>query len=354
MNPGHIEQVESVIEHQTGGTQIYRETYEVHIDSGDFEDNWDPDELRAIIASRTGETPPEEPVEWRTRVQHGSYVIAITFESEMGLHPPMGPKQDLGRASFNKPDFGNMTVEPPDVNGAIDTGALKESIEQVGKALSHSFPQPGDHIDNALKKLDKVQNQLEVAVLEKGDAVLVESTAGSVLDGTIVGFPGETAQEETIGNVTVEEYWEEHGYDIPPDDPLVDIEIPNADQEYSFPACKVHYDLEQVSGISTEIKKRLEDKGIDKKTLLVGAEQEDLAEVEGIGNALAARIKADIGSPGDYHVDIHGPDESADESPEIEVCPHCESEFAIDSDAAVEGDQGELLCSLDCLHEEYR
>ena len=55
-------------------------------------------------------------------------------------------------------------------------------------------------------------------------------------------------------------------------------------------------DLSAISGVGEEKAEALREAGYEHVPVLVNASQSDLAEVEGIGNALAARIKADVGS----------------------------------------------------------
>jgi large subunit ribosomal protein L32e len=54
-------------------------------------------------------------------------------------------------------------------------------------------------------------------------------------------------------------------------------------------------ELEDVSGVGPSKADALRDAGFDSVEDVKAASQDDLAEVEGIGNALAARIKADVG-----------------------------------------------------------
>ncbi|WP_276301898.1 50S ribosomal protein L32e [Halorussus lipolyticus] len=54
-------------------------------------------------------------------------------------------------------------------------------------------------------------------------------------------------------------------------------------------------ELEDVSGVGPSKADALRDAGFESVEDVKGASQDDLSEVEGIGNALAARIKADVG-----------------------------------------------------------
>ena len=55
-------------------------------------------------------------------------------------------------------------------------------------------------------------------------------------------------------------------------------------------------ELESVSGVSERKARRLCDAGYRSVSQLKAAHQQDLSDVDGIGNALAARIKADVGN----------------------------------------------------------
>ncbi|WP_435154963.1 50S ribosomal protein L32e [Haladaptatus sp. DFWS20] len=53
--------------------------------------------------------------------------------------------------------------------------------------------------------------------------------------------------------------------------------------------------IEDISGVGESKAESLRDAGYESVEDIAGAEQSELAEVDGIGNALAARIKADVG-----------------------------------------------------------
>ncbi len=53
--------------------------------------------------------------------------------------------------------------------------------------------------------------------------------------------------------------------------------------------------IEDISGVGASKAESLREAGYDSVEAIMGADQSDLADVEGIGNALAARIKADVG-----------------------------------------------------------
>jgi large subunit ribosomal protein L32e len=75
-------------------------------------------------------------------------------------------------------------------------------------------------------------------------------------------------------------------------------------------------ELTEVSGVGEEKAEALRAAGFDTVADLERAGQSDLADVEGIGNALAARIKADVGG---LEVDEETETEVEDETPEEET-----------------------------------
>ncbi|MEF8758142.1 MAG: 50S ribosomal protein L32e [Halobacteriales archaeon] len=72
-------------------------------------------------------------------------------------------------------------------------------------------------------------------------------------------------------------------------------------------------ELEEISGVGESKADALREAGYDSLEAVKGASQSDLADVEGIGNALAARIKADVG---DLEVSEEAEAEIEEEEPE--------------------------------------
>ncbi|WP_435359052.1 50S ribosomal protein L32e [Haloarchaeobius sp. DFWS5] len=87
-------------------------------------------------------------------------------------------------------------------------------------------------------------------------------------------------------------------------------------------------ELEDISGVGSAKADALRDAGYENVEDIKKASQSDLAEVEGIGNALAARIKADVGDlevSEDTEAEIEG-DEEEDEA-EAEAAEDVETEL---------------------------
>lgn len=80
-------------------------------------------------------------------------------------------------------------------------------------------------------------------------------------------------------------------------------------------------ELEDISGIGPSKADTLRDAGYETITDLQAASQSELADLEGIGNALAARIKADVGG-----LEIEEETEAEVEEPEAEEAEEAEEE----------------------------
>ncbi|PSP80195.1 50S ribosomal protein L32e [Halobacteriales archaeon QS_1_68_20] len=78
-------------------------------------------------------------------------------------------------------------------------------------------------------------------------------------------------------------------------------------------------DIEDIGGVGASKADALRDAGFDSVEAIREADQEELAEVEGIGNALAARIKADVDDvevDEDAEAEVEEADDEADEAEE--------------------------------------
>ncbi|WP_266078272.1 50S ribosomal protein L32e [Haladaptatus caseinilyticus] len=78
--------------------------------------------------------------------------------------------------------------------------------------------------------------------------------------------------------------------------------------------------IEDISGVGESKAESLRDAGYESVEDIAGAEQSELAEVDGIGNALAARIKADVGAlEVEEETEAEIEDETEEEEPEEDV-----------------------------------
>jgi len=97
-------------------------------------------------------------------------------------------------------------------------------------------------------------------------------------------------------------------------------------------------DLTDISGVGDAKADALREAGFETVEDVRGADQSELAEAEGVGNALAARIKADVGgleveSETEAEVEEEGEDEAAaDEDVETELQPRGHADKTPDLD----------------------
>jgi len=113
--------------------------------------------------------------------------------------------------------------------------------------------------------------------------------------------------KDDVGDLEVEE-------DDSEDDSSADSESTDADDESDDSEADAEdRDLDDISGVGASKADALRDAGYTTLDDVRGASQSDLSGVEGVGNALAARIKADVG---DLDVDAEPEGEVEDEGPE--------------------------------------
>ncbi len=105
-------------------------------------------------------------------------------------------------------------------------------------------------------------------------------------------------------------------------------------------------ELEDISGVGAAKADSLREAGFETIEDVQDATQDDLAEVDGIGNALAARIKADVGEleieeDTEAEIEDEEPDEAEEESVETELRPRGHAEKTPDLDEETERLLGE-------------
>lgn len=140
--------------------------------------------------------------------------------------------------------------------------------------------------------------------IEPGDLVY-----GTNIEGYEVGvefrsyssMPVSTIEADWHTNAhTVAEYWEDDSV-VSRDDHTVNVEY--MDSTYTFPATKVRLrSLTDIGGVGSPEAEVLEEAGYENIVDLMMTPHYELAEVEGIGQALAARIKADAGDVSHLHL----------------------------------------------------
>lgn len=138
-------------------------------------------------------------------------------------------------------------------------------------------------------------------VVEKGDDVVVESRNGTY---TLAEF--HSVEPDLIGEYearfsdehdTLANFWLEDE-EVGERDRVILVFI--GEDEYAYPATKVELpSITEVSGVGSTNAKILKNGGYRNWVDLMQADQSDLSSVDSVGNALAARIKAEVGSIGD-------------------------------------------------------
>jgi large subunit ribosomal protein L32e len=102
-------------------------------------------------------------------------------------------------------------------------------------------------------------------------------------------------------------------------------------------------ELEDISGVGAKKAEALREAGYETVEDVKAASQAELAEVDGIGNALAARIKADVGGlevaeedEAEAEIEEEAPEEEPDEEVETELRPrgHAEKTPELDDETA--------------------
>jgi large subunit ribosomal protein L32e len=120
--------------------------------------------------------------------------------------------------------------------------------------------------------------------------------------------------------------------------PPADVDADEADEADA--ADDVPEELTGISGVSEGRAEALRDAGYGSVTDVRGASQEDLAAVEGIGTALAARIKADVGdvevgeAEGDIEEAEPAPEEEEAAETELQARGHAEKTPELDEEEA--------------------
>ncbi len=134
--------------------------------------------------------------------------------------------------------------------------------------------------------------------------------------------PEAEAADEESAEVATDEETTEVEESVAEDAADAETEDESADTDEE-PADDGPSSLEDISGVGPSKADALRDEGYDSIEDVQAASQSDLAEVEGIGNALAARIKADVGgleveAEAEGEVEEAEP-EAAEEAEEVET-----------------------------------
>lgn len=249
----------------------------------------------------------------------------------------------------------DFNVEVEELTGNEVEEIVSQSIEDVARNISQSvesmqevFSSVAEQISDLAtelptKEIIKIQEELAINDFSEGDLVACENTDGTYNYGKIKS-ESRVAREVLVGDDTLVEYWDDAGHNIEGSEIVYKVET--SDIVLDYPVSKIHLGVRSVSGVGYSQAEALREAGYHRKFDLMRASQSDLSEIDGIGNGLAARIKANIGT-----VNLFGDPNT--ERQEIIQCPVCDKKFPSNSAKAIEGDDGELFCSLNCLHEVY-
>lgn len=242
------------------------------------------------------------------------------------------------------------------IEGAME--GMAETFSEIASAMAPALSEAASSMEGMTEVMNQYMNKINA--LQKGDPLIAEMREGGTIEVELRKLLDDTAEEvyfhtEHEGRVSVAEYWEDDP-EVSPDDRAVLVDLPNASENpYSFPSSKVEIaGLETIAGVGSNKADALREAGFGTYLDVRLASQQELSEVDGIGNALAARMKADVGEPeGDGQISVDGFSVQARDVQAHCSNPDCEEEISSESPDAVEGDQGELYCSLNCLHEVY-
>lgn len=224
-----------------------------------------------------------------------------------------------------------------------------EATEAMGHRVIESMGELSEAVTESVMAESITTNDWILEDIETGTAVIVENRDGTHTHGEVRQIVKETVQDFNVSGTsnTLYEYWDE---EIEPKEKVVKVSIADAGQSYDYPHSKISIDTQELSGIGNSKAGALRDNGFHTVTDVYEATQQKLAAIDGIGNALAARAKAS--AKNDFSIAEKSiPDGSIHIGYE---CPNCEDSFYEDSPEAIEGDEGKMYCSLECLNMVYQ
>ena len=227
------------------------------------------------------------------------------------------------------------------------------NLKEVNKELSKAITNLSEAVASDVMASINTMNDWLLKDIEQGTKVIVENKDGSTVYGKVREVIDDVAQDYYLhdNGPTLYEYWDKK---IAPMEKPVKVSITNSPKAYDYPQSKLSIDVEELSGIGEHKAQALHEAGIKTVEGAHEATQEELSEVDGIGNALAARAKSSISS--DFHIgersELHANDEVPDGATHVaNVCPNCDESFRKDVSGAVESEDGEVYCSIECLNE---
>lgn len=229
-----------------------------------------------------------------------------------------------------------------DMDFKVKTEKLEKAIEELAEQTEQSAKEMIPNHPNSRSMVDH-----EVPY-QKGDRVECMGLEGQISTGTFVSVAssrvGDYSVTWTSEADTLKDLW---GDMVNSSELVIMVEMGNS--EYAYPNSKVQFSpesLTQIGGVGPSKAQVLERNDYTNIHDLRKATQDELAQIEGIGNALAARIKADAGN-------IETAPDPDDLIEVAKICPECDENFQEDSPEAIEGDDGKWYCSLECLNQKY-
>lgn len=201
-----------------------------------------------------------------------------------------------------------------------------------------------EHDENGLTSIGGVGEEkaeaLQAAGFETVDDIRAASQ-GQLTDVEGIGNALAARIKAEVGDLDVEENGPAAEREPEPDrepEPEPEPAEPAAESEPAAPAIE---DLEDISGVGASKADALRDAGYDTVADVAAATRDELADVDGIGNALAARIKADVDE-----LDVEAEPEAVVED-EAEPEPEVETEVRpvghADKEPELEDDEQRLL-----------
>lgn len=204
-----------------------------------------------------------------------------------------------------------------------EPGQELTDVSGVSEARAEALYDAGYETIDALREADQ-DDLVEVDGIGRALAARIKADIGDL------ALDAESEAEEAEPDST-----EPPVEDEPPEDTGATESPPESETE---PA-EVPEELVEISGVSEARAEKLRDAGYESVVDIQQADQSDLAEVEGIGTALAARIKADVGDidiEPDVEAEIEEEGEPEAEPVETELRPRGHTEKTPDLDAEEE------------------
>ena len=218
-----------------------------------------------------------------------------------------------------------------------------EDISGVGESKATALREAGYESIEDLQAAS--QSELaEVEDIGNALAARIKSAVGGLeIDDEPEGEVEEesAAAEDEQAEVDEEEPAAEDEADEAEEEEAEDEEVEGAEEDEDEPSA-----LEDISGVGPSKADALREAGYESIEDLQAASQSELAEIEGIGNALAARIKADVGGlevETETEAEVEEAEEPEEEEPEEEVETELQPRGHVEKTPELDDEEGRLL-----------